>query len=105
VSSIALVLLTAPNYTLRDIRYRNAGFTQVPTPRLYEEMATTDLSRLGTDFRVPIFFFQGQDDNITLPSAARAAAVRLRNRGASKPPVPGRPANEKSFSPGTQILF
>ena len=72
LTSLGPVVLTAPTYSFRDIYYRNLGFTAVPTPQLYDAMLSTDLATLGSDFKVPIFFFQGTDDDITLASLAKS---------------------------------
>jgi hypothetical protein len=61
----------APNFSPRDIYDRNRGFFQIPTWRLYQEMLNTDLASLGTDFRVPIYFFQGTEDEVTAAALAR----------------------------------
>jgi pimeloyl-ACP methyl ester carboxylesterase len=66
------MVLTEPNYSLRDMQYRMLGFVAVPTPQFYEAMFSTNLVRLGPAFKVPIYFFQGAEDNITLPSVAHA---------------------------------
>lgn len=70
-SALGPLLLTAPHYSLRDIYYRNQGFTAVPTSRLYHAMLSTDLANLGPDFKIPVYFFQGTEDDITLASLAR----------------------------------
>ena len=61
----------APNFSPRDTYDRNRGFFQIPTWRLYQEMLNTDLASLGTDFRVPIYFFQGTEDEVTAAALAR----------------------------------
>ncbi|HYN16067.1 MAG TPA: alpha/beta hydrolase [Terriglobales bacterium] len=64
-SLLSNMIFGAPNYSLRDIYNRNRGFFQIPTWRLYQEMLNTNLSSLGTDFKVPIYFFQGTEDEVT----------------------------------------
>jgi len=70
-SLLARLIFVAPNYSLRDICYRNRGFSQIPTWRLYQEMLNTNLASLGTDFREPIFFFQGTEDEVTATTLAK----------------------------------
>jgi pimeloyl-ACP methyl ester carboxylesterase len=65
-------MFSAPNFSLRDIYDRNRGFFQIPTWRLYQEMLNADLPSLGIDFKVPIFFFQGAEDEVTAASLAKA---------------------------------
>jgi pimeloyl-ACP methyl ester carboxylesterase len=62
----------APNFSFRDIYERSRGFFQIPTWRLYQEMLNADLASLGTDFKIPIFFFQGTEDEVTAASLAKA---------------------------------
>ncbi|HVN09198.1 MAG TPA: alpha/beta hydrolase [Patescibacteria group bacterium] len=64
--------LTAPNYSLRDIYYLFRGFAQVPTFRVYNELLTADAAALGTDFQIPVFFFQGALDERTQAPLAKA---------------------------------
>lgn len=70
-SLLGRTMFGAPNFSLRDIYNRNRGFVQIPTWRLYQEMLNTDLASLGTDFKVPIFFFQGAEDEVTAASLAK----------------------------------
>jgi len=70
-SLVGGLVLGAPNYSLWDIYNRARGFTQVPTWRLYQEMLATDLAALGTDYSLPIYFFQGADDEVTPPGLAQ----------------------------------
>jgi len=55
----------APHYSLWDEINRIRGFATIPTLRVYQEMLSTNLESLGLDFRIPIFFFQGADDERT----------------------------------------
>ena len=71
-SLLGRTMFDAPNFSLRDIYARNRGFFQIPTWRLYQEMLNTDLGSLGTDFKVPIFFFQGAEDEVTAAPLANA---------------------------------
>jgi pimeloyl-ACP methyl ester carboxylesterase len=70
LAELPKVMLTAPGYSLRDYYYLLEGFASVPTPKLYEEMLATDLWRLGPEFQVPVFFFQGAEDNVTRAAQA-----------------------------------
>jgi len=71
-------ILSAPNYSLRDIQYRNAGFTSVPPASLYLAMEKTDLLRLGPDFKVPVYFFAGDGDNVTVLSETKRYFDQIR---------------------------
>jgi pimeloyl-ACP methyl ester carboxylesterase len=70
-SLLGRTMFSAPNFSLRDIYNRNRGFFQIPTWRLYQEMLNTDLASLGTDFKIPIFFFQGTEDEVTAASLSK----------------------------------
>ncbi len=70
-SVLGKLIFGAPNYSLRDIYDRNRGFFQIPTWGLYQEMLDTNLASLGTDFKVPIFFFQGIDDEVAVSALAK----------------------------------
>jgi len=63
--------LFAPNLSLWDLYNWIRGFIQVPTFRVYNEMLSADLSALGPDFQIPIFFFQGALDERTPASLAK----------------------------------
>jgi pimeloyl-ACP methyl ester carboxylesterase len=63
--------LFAPNLSLWDIYNEIRGFAQVPTFHVYDEMLSADLSLLGPDFQVPIFFFQGDLDERAQASLAK----------------------------------
>jgi pimeloyl-ACP methyl ester carboxylesterase len=60
------LVFSAPNYSLWDIYNRDRGFIQIPPWQLYQEMLNTDLASLGPDFKVPIYFFQGAEDELTV---------------------------------------
>ncbi|HKM89863.1 MAG TPA: alpha/beta hydrolase [Candidatus Acidoferrales bacterium] len=64
--------LFAPNLSLWDIYNWIKGFMIVPTFRVYNEMLSADLSSLGPDFQIPIFFFQGALDERTPAPFAKA---------------------------------
>ncbi|HVO98375.1 MAG TPA: alpha/beta hydrolase [Bryobacteraceae bacterium] len=65
------LIFGAPNYSLWDMYNRYRGFMQIPTWRLYQEMLTTDLASLGIDFKVPVYFFQGAEDELTVTAITR----------------------------------
>jgi pimeloyl-ACP methyl ester carboxylesterase len=69
-------ILVAPGYTLRDFRDWLVGFDSSQNHFFGETMAgpfmDVDLPALGTNFAVPIFVFQGADDNIAPPELAKA---------------------------------
>jgi len=64
-------VFSAPQYSLRDIYYLMKGFSQVPTFRVYQEMLSADLRSLGQDFKIPIYFFQGAEDERTPAQLAK----------------------------------
>jgi proline iminopeptidase len=66
-------LLTAPEYTLHDVY----GFTRgqiVSLERMIPEVSQLNLTTLGSDFRVPVFFFHGRFDPYTRPALIEAYA-------------------------------
>ena len=62
---IGRATFNAANFSLRDILNRKRGFESVPTWGLYQAMLSTDLSLLSSTFKVPVFFFQGAQDDVT----------------------------------------
>jgi len=64
-------VFTAPNYSLWDIYNLIRGFARIPTFRIYHEMLSADLASLGPDFKIPIFFFQGAEDERTQAPLAK----------------------------------
>jgi proline iminopeptidase len=67
VKRILTSVVSAPEYSLAD----DSGFVRgqmfsinILIPQLFK----TDLTQLGTDFRVPIFFFEGRKDPFCRPS-------------------------------------
>jgi len=64
------LLSPPPDYSLRDVFDWYRGFMVVPTLRLYNEMLSTKLASLGTNFEIPIVFIQGADDNVAQASLA-----------------------------------
>jgi pimeloyl-ACP methyl ester carboxylesterase len=62
----------APNYSIWDEHNRIKGLAQVPTWRLYQEMLTADLPSLGPDFKIPVYFFQGAEDEQTVTALAKS---------------------------------
>ena len=67
----------APNFSLRDIFNRQRGFLDIPTWDLYQAMLSTDLSLLGSTFKVPVFFFQGAQDEVTEASLVQEYFDRI----------------------------
>ena len=61
----------APHYSVWDEVERRRGFLTVPTLRVYREMLSTNLADFATSFQIPIFFFQGTEDERTPASLAR----------------------------------
>jgi proline iminopeptidase len=60
-------LFSAPEYSLRDV-YGFARGQLFSLEVLVPEISTVDLTSMGTDFRVPVFFFQGRYDPYTRPA-------------------------------------
>jgi pimeloyl-ACP methyl ester carboxylesterase len=71
LATVGRLIFGAPNYSLWDIYNRDKGFLQVPSLRLYQEMLSTDLASLGPDFKIPIYFFQGAEDEVTATALAK----------------------------------
>jgi pimeloyl-ACP methyl ester carboxylesterase len=63
------LVISSPIYTLRDIYTLLVGFQQSTTAML-DEMLAFDARRLGPEFDVPFFLFQGENDVITITSLA-----------------------------------
>jgi proline iminopeptidase len=66
-------VLTAPEYSLYDVY----GFTRgqiFSIELMIPEVSTLNLTTLGSDFRVPVFFFQGRSDPYTRPALIEAYA-------------------------------
>lgn len=59
------LLSPPPNYSIGDELDRMKGFTRIPTWKLYQEVLSTNLTTLGPDFQLPVFFFQGTEDTLT----------------------------------------
>jgi pimeloyl-ACP methyl ester carboxylesterase len=76
IRAVAPAMLTAPNYSLQDIRFRTAGMRSIPHG-MYAALLETNLERLGFAFRVPVYIIQGADDSITAPSLAKAYYDRI----------------------------
>jgi pimeloyl-ACP methyl ester carboxylesterase len=65
------IVLFAPDYSLLDIR----DFLEAPTSTreaLYREQLSYDARKLGPDFALPFFIFEGEADTITPPDLAKA---------------------------------
>ncbi|HYS85005.1 MAG TPA: alpha/beta fold hydrolase [Bradyrhizobium sp.] len=65
VSSSGLLIFAAPGFSLWDIYNRFRGLSGIPTWRLYKEILAADPSSSGLDFKIPVFFFQGSEDDVT----------------------------------------
>jgi len=70
-SPVGSLTSPAPNYSLWDEVNRIRGFAQIPSLRIYQEMLSADLPSLGLDFKIPVFFFQGAEDERTLAPLAK----------------------------------
>lgn len=60
-----------PDISLGDMNARQIAFQTTPVP-LYREIAHVDLTKVERSFPVPVFFFQGADDDVTPASVAKA---------------------------------
>lgn len=69
--TLAPMLLFAPNYTLCDIYYA-LRYSDFASDRMYAEIKAYDARRLGAEYGVPIFIFNGDQDAITPESLAHA---------------------------------
>ena len=63
------LLLTKPDYTLRDIRSWLKGFAAT-RDAMFAQFMQWDARALGTDFEIPFFLFQGASDVVTLTQPA-----------------------------------
>ena len=61
---ILWLVLTAPDYSVKDILDSDAGGT-FSLKALFSDMMTTDLRSLGTAFQIPVIIIQGADDRLT----------------------------------------
>lgn len=59
------LLSPPPHYGIGDEWNRLRGFMVVPTWDLYREILGTNLTKLGRDFALPVFLFQGTEDHVT----------------------------------------
>jgi len=59
--------LSSPEYSLADVRAFIRG-SEVSAEALLPELVNLDLKKLGTDFRAPVFFFEGRWDPFCSPS-------------------------------------
>jgi pimeloyl-ACP methyl ester carboxylesterase len=69
-------LVSAPEYSLGDV----FGFVRgqlFSLETLVPQAAKVDLSELGRDFRVPIFFFQGRHDPYSRPSIVQEYSLTI----------------------------
>jgi pimeloyl-ACP methyl ester carboxylesterase len=76
IRAVAPAMLTAPNYSLQDIRLRATGIRSIPHA-MYAALLETNLDRLGFTFKVPVYIIQGAEDSITAPSLAKAYYDRI----------------------------
>jgi pimeloyl-ACP methyl ester carboxylesterase len=76
IRAVAPAMLTAPNFSLRDIRFRTLGTEDTPHA-MYAGLLETNLAQLGFAFKVPIYIIQGADDSIAIPSVAKAYYDRI----------------------------
>jgi pimeloyl-ACP methyl ester carboxylesterase len=76
VPRLLSTLLTAPEYSLGDVY----GFTRAQIfslETLIPEVRNMDLTTLGTDFRVPVLFFQGRHDPYVRPALVEKYAATI----------------------------
>ena len=73
---ILSTLLTAPEYSLADVfGFMRAQFFSLEV--LIPQVKKVDVATLGTDFRVPIFFFQGRLDPYCRPALVEKYAETI----------------------------
>jgi proline iminopeptidase len=73
IPRLLFTILTAPEYSLHDVY----GFTRgqlFSLELMIPEVSTVNLATLGSDFRVPVFFFHGRLDPYTRPALIEAYA-------------------------------
>jgi pimeloyl-ACP methyl ester carboxylesterase len=70
------LLLTSPEYRLRDVGNWLAGFGSV-RDQTFSQFITYDARRFGTSFQIPVFLFPGDQDVITLTSLAEEYYTEL----------------------------
>jgi pimeloyl-ACP methyl ester carboxylesterase len=63
------LLLTKPDYSLRDVRSWLKGFGAT-RDAMFDQFMQWDARTLGTDFEIPFFLFQGGSDVVTLTRPA-----------------------------------
>jgi pimeloyl-ACP methyl ester carboxylesterase len=63
------LLLTKPDYSLRDVAAWLKGFGKV-RDAMFEQFMRFDARALGTSFEIPFFLFQGAQDVVTLTGPA-----------------------------------
>ncbi len=63
------LLLTSPEYSLRDISHWLSGFAAL-RDRMFSQFITYDARSFGTSFALPVFLFPGEHDVITLTRLA-----------------------------------
>jgi pimeloyl-ACP methyl ester carboxylesterase len=88
IRAVGPTMLTAPNYSLRDMRFRTLGTEDTPHA-MYAALLETNLAQLGFAFKVPIYIIQGADDSIAAPSVAKAYYNRIQAPRKSFALLPG----------------
>jgi pimeloyl-ACP methyl ester carboxylesterase len=86
--SLGPLIGSAPNFSLWDIYNRIRGFIRVPTWELYRIMLSTDQASLGLEFQIPVFFFQGADDDVTPAALAAEYLDKIRAPVKAFVPIP-----------------
>lgn len=71
------LLLTSPEYSLRDVKDWLSGFATV-RDQMFSQFMTYDARSLGTSFDLPVFLFPGDQDVITLTSLAEEYFAEVR---------------------------
>jgi pimeloyl-ACP methyl ester carboxylesterase len=63
-------LMSSPAHTMRDMRDLSAGIAQ-SLEQLYDELVSFDARKLGMEFELPFFIFQGDTDAVTPTAKAK----------------------------------
>jgi pimeloyl-ACP methyl ester carboxylesterase len=74
---LLLAAYVNPDVSMRDMNARQVAFQNTPAA-LYEEIARVDLTKSATSFSVPIFLFQGSDDDLTPAPLAKAYLEQIK---------------------------
>jgi hypothetical protein len=62
--------MSSPAHTMRDMRDLSAGIAQ-SLEQLYDELVSFDARKLGMEFALPFFVFQGDTDAVTPTAKAK----------------------------------